>query len=466
MFRSFHALRRPRHGVPAVRAAISLALTAVALGTVTACARFSPVGEAFDRATPHERYAEALRDAGLDRTAMGREWLAAGARTLVEAPRVDLPHAGAAYLAADRPSARAYRLTLRRGQRLEARLRWEMEAPGRAFVDLFQVRRAERDDGSAAEEYRHVASADTAGRALAFEARRDGDYVLRIQTELLRAARYSLELRALPTLAFPVDGHDVRAIRSVFGDPRDGGGRSHQGVDIFAPRGTPVLAAAEARVARVGTNRLGGRIIWLREEARGLRLYYAHLDRQLVRGGDRVRPGDTLGLVGNSGNARTTPPHLHFGVYARGEGPLDPHPFLHAPPGDPPALEADPAWLGPWLRTATRSNLRVDPSTEGDPLDTLEAGTPLRAEAAVGAWFRVGLPDGRQGFVHAPLLEPAREPLAVRALETPRPRLDRPLGLVMDTVPAGARLRVLGTWADYHLTTDQSGRYGWISLDR
>src|SRR5690606_6321435 len=131
----------------------------------------------------------------------------------------------------------------------------------------------------------------------------------------LRAGRVTVTLAAEPALAFPVEGRGTGAVGSFFGADRDGGARSHHGVDIFAPRGTPVLAAAEGTVSRVRETPRGGKVVWLRDEARGQNLYYAHLDSQLVAGGERVRVGDTLGLVGNTGNARTTPPHLHFGIY-------------------------------------------------------------------------------------------------------------------------------------------------------
>lgn len=84
--------------------------------------------------------------------------------------------------------------------------------------------------------------------------------------------------------------------------------------------------AASGGVAVPGTNRLGGNVVWLRDPARGLTHYYAHLDTVLVASGQRVRRGDTLGTVGNTGNARATPPHLHFGLYDGGA--LDPEPFL------------------------------------------------------------------------------------------------------------------------------------------
>jgi murein DD-endopeptidase MepM/ murein hydrolase activator NlpD len=114
------------------------------------------------------------------------------------------------------------------------------------------------------------------------------------------------------------------------------------------------VAAAEGRVARVEHTSRGGNLVWLRDR-RGYALYYAHLDRQYVREGDQVQPGDTIGFVGNTGNAITTPPHLHFEVYRRGEGPLDPWWFLHSPAREAPRLVADTTLPGTWTPACNRT---------------------------------------------------------------------------------------------------------------
>ncbi|HEX6839724.1 MAG TPA: M23 family metallopeptidase, partial [Polyangia bacterium] len=121
------------------------------------------------------------------------------------------------------------------------------------------------------------------------------------------------------------------SLRSSFGEPRSGH-RTHAGIDLFARRGTPVVRASEGMVVRIGTtDRLGGNTVWVAGKPSTL-YYYAHLDRfaRGLRVGDRVAPGDLVGYVGNTGNARTTPSHLHFGVYpaARAFAPVDPTPLL------------------------------------------------------------------------------------------------------------------------------------------
>ena len=132
-------------------------------------------------------------------------------------------------------------------------------------------------------------------------------------------------------LALPVYGLKRAALHSSWGEPRSGH-RKHQGIDIFARRGTPVVAAAEGIVVRIGTtDRLGGNTVWVAGKPSTL-YYYAHLDgfRPGLRVGEHVEAGTVLGRVGNTGNARTTPPHLHFGVYpaARAFWPVDPTPLL------------------------------------------------------------------------------------------------------------------------------------------
>lgn len=111
------------------------------------------------------------------------------------------------------------------------------------------------------------------------------------------------------------------------------GGRRHEGVDIFSPRGTPVRSTTEGLVLRRGTNRLGGKVVWVLGPG-GHRHYYAHLDGfSALRAGERIQAGTLLGFVGDSGNARGTPPHLHYGIYTP-TGPVNPYPLLRGDRGE------------------------------------------------------------------------------------------------------------------------------------
>jgi murein DD-endopeptidase MepM/ murein hydrolase activator NlpD len=117
-------------------------------------------------------------------------------------------------------------------------------------------------------------------------------------------------------------------LADTWGAPRSGG-RVHQGVDIFAPRDTPVVATTRGIVWRTGRDPLGGNVVWVFGPG-GQVHYFAHLERvaPMIRIGDRVTVGDVLGYVGSSGNARGTPPHLHYGIYGLGGGAFNPYSLL------------------------------------------------------------------------------------------------------------------------------------------
>lgn len=119
------------------------------------------------------------------------------------------------------------------------------------------------------------------------------------------------------TLPVPVAGVKPRNLQDTWGAIRSGG-RTHEGIDIFAPKGTPVHSTTHGIVMRVGQNRLGGNVVSVLGPGRQVH-YYAHFERVApIRVGDIVSPGDLLGYVGNTGNARTTPSHLHYGLYLPG----------------------------------------------------------------------------------------------------------------------------------------------------
>ena len=126
----------------------------------------------------------------------------------------------------------------------------------------------------------------------------------------------------------PVASRRLPRLVDSWGNPRSGG-RSHQGIDIFAPKDTPVVSTTSGLVTRVGTNNLGGQVVWILGP--GLeRHYYAHLNRYGVfRPGDRIEPGDVIGYAGNTGNARGGPVHLHYGIYRSGSA-HNPYPRLAA----------------------------------------------------------------------------------------------------------------------------------------
>jgi peptidoglycan LD-endopeptidase LytH len=110
-----------------------------------------------------------------------------------------------------------------------------------------------------------------------------------------------------------------------WGAARDGGRRRHQGIDLLAPAGTPLVAVASGHISRLSNQDRGrgGISLWLRDR-RGTAYYYAHNHHNLVRLGQRVHAGQVIARVGATGNARGGRPHLHFQLHPNGGRPVSP----------------------------------------------------------------------------------------------------------------------------------------------
>ena len=119
-------------------------------------------------------------------------------------------------------------------------------------------------------------------------------------------------------LVLPVEGIRVDDLQDTFRDSR--GNRTHEALDILAPRGTSVLAVEDGRIARLFLSDAGGITIYHFDPDERYTYYYAHLDRYAegLREGDYVRRGQVIGYVGTTGNAPPGTPHLHFGIFQLG----------------------------------------------------------------------------------------------------------------------------------------------------
>jgi len=340
----------------------------------------------------HDDYATRLIRSGLDSTELGRRWLASASDVLNRPTEISLPYSESGDFLAHEPRAIAFQFSGQKGSGLHVDLQRTEPFTGRLFVDVMRV-----SIDNTGDRYRHLATLPTNVSTLSLALPADGDYLLRIQPELLGRARYALIIESEAPIGFPVEGRTTRSIGSVFGAPRDAGRRQHEGIDIFAPRETPVVAVVDGTAAP-RTSRLGGNTVWLRSELGSF--YYAHLERAAIARRTSVRKGDILGYVGNSGNAITTPPHLHFGLYRRPRGALDPtelfksHRYSTRP-------AADHTLLGYVETTADSLHLRAAPSDDSEIVDELAKGQFLAINGRAGDWLRVLLAGDRSAWMHS-----------------------------------------------------------------
>lgn len=128
-------------------------------------------------------------------------------------------------------------------------------------------------------------------------------------------------------IIMPVYDVQINQISDSWHAPRPDD-RLHEGQDIFAPRGTPIFSGTYGYIVRISDSTLGGNSVYVAGTGR-MRYFYTHLDRfpDGLRVGQFITPDTVIGFVGNTGNAETTPTHLHLGLYANGIA-INPLPLL------------------------------------------------------------------------------------------------------------------------------------------
>lgn len=426
-------------------------------GWLSACSGVGPTTNLFRPTSLHDQYGQSLKEAKLDRTALGIDWLAAGQRALRDSLKISIPYRESGYFSANKAFAVGYRVDAQRGDRFLVRIETQGQKVAQVFIDVFALEDRNRTT--------LIASSKADTNVLSWEPRKTLTCLIRVQPELLRSGTYTLTITREPALAFPVQGRDSRQISSYFGVARDGGKRRHEGVDIFAPKGTPAVASVNGVISGVGTNKLGGNVVFLADKDRAIRLYYAHLDHWNVTNGQRVSIGDTVGFVGNTGNARTTGPHLHFGIYGDMSGATDPLPFIRQ--GRGPAKQALLAQsrLGDSARVSTiRSVIRLSPHSDAPILRILSKSSALAIMGGTEAWLRVEMPDGMTGYIANNTVESPKRPLRQLTLATPDNLLDaaNSQAAVIETLPTGSVVDVLAVTKSFQLVRNRNGQVGWL----
>jgi murein DD-endopeptidase MepM/ murein hydrolase activator NlpD/SH3-like domain-containing protein len=358
------------------------------------------------------------------------------------------------YFNAEKAQLATFKFDAVRGQKLHVSLQKRPAKNFDIYMDLFA-----QEPG---QEPKRVAYADTLGKELDHEVGKNAVYYLRLQPELLSGGEYTLTITAGPSLSFPVSSSGKPRIGSFWGDNRDEGGRRHEGVDIFAKKGTPAIAAANGRVTSVTENKLGGRVVFMRPDGKDYNLYYAHLDAQLKQSGDAVKIGDTLGLVGNTGNALHTPSHLHFGIYTFG-GAIDPLKFIDREIKEPKTISAPLSLLNATGRLKSRAVVYGSPSTKDGVKFNLALNTPLQINAATDDWFKVTMPDGREGFVENRLVTKANP---IKSINLKKRQVVYNAPDTLSSIPKGAiavqsKVSILGGYKNYTLVANDDVT-GWV----
>lgn len=410
----------------------------------------------FSKKTPHERYAQGLANAGLSTSAMGRTWLQAAEQSLASPLDVRLPYQETGYFAVEKPRATALRFQVTRGEKLTIALKKTPVQSFSIYMDLWQP-----VDGGRP---RLLIAADSASDTLEYTVKETAMLILRIQPELLQPGDYTLRITTAASLAFPIPANVKSNVASLWGVDRDAGARRHEGIDIFAPFRSPAIAAGNGTVTRVNENNLGGKVVFLRLDESNVTLYYAHLDSQIARPGQSVKTGDLLGLTGNTGNARSTPSHLHFGIYTSG-GAIDPYPFVNKTERLPAKVTASTDLLNKQARTLRK--LSGLPTSVGGKTITsvpLEINSIVQVIAASENWYQVALPDGTLGFLSSKDLVSTERPIRKVSLRTSQALFDRSetSAATKALLPQGSEVSVLGRFRDFLLVETAGIGKGWI----
>ncbi|AFG37341.1 M23 family metallopeptidase [Spirochaeta africana] len=487
--------------------AIIIGLTAAVL--IAGCATDEVIPERFEPDASYREYLRAMTELGMKDSRIGAAWAAAGEPESASPVRAATPFEERRFLDPREPQALFYLVEGVRGHRLDVHI--DGPADAGYFVDVFRLPEEYRpaaaggaqDEPHPWAEGLHEEAASAGGvqhgsSHVYFEPRRHRYYLVRIQPRVLEGGEFTIQIIADAALAWPVPGTDHTAIWSPFGAPRDGGVRVHHGVDIFAPRHTPLVSISEeSYVRQVGQRDRGGNVVSMIDRKRDLLLYYAHLEDQEVElQGQTIPAGTEIGTMGNTGNAITTPPHLHIGIYEGSWGrPVDPWYFLVALDTEPEAPAAAPVELGEYVRVAAAgsrlyaypgqsSSIIPSPAVtdgRGDGLppaafpqreiaygevrrDGLSPDTVLQLVGIMHSYAKVLAPDGIRGYLPLSAVASLEGDNAGFTLDDNTTLFERIGGSVVPVAVAaqGSRLRDLGSYENYRLVQTEDGVTGWL----
>ncbi|HSI71031.1 MAG TPA: M23 family metallopeptidase [Gillisia sp.] len=363
--------------------------------TLSGCSHLNKAKDLVTNPTDRERY---QRDFNIS-AQLFQIWEEQAQLALYDSIQIGLPYLQTGQFRPKAFQVFSYNVQLNPGERLDVVVEPD-SASSLIFIDLFT-----RQNDSLAP-FKKITGTGYEKQSLRNEIKEPGLYKIVIQPEINADTPFVIKMKKSSVYEFPVAGGVNKHIQSFWGASRDGGGRSHEGIDIFAARGTPVVAATNGRITSSGERGLGGKQVWLRDTERGQSLYYAHLDSIAPLGNSRVKKGDTIGFVGNTGNARTTAPHLHFGIYKGYGGAIDPLSFVYQI--EEPNFDLIKEAPGQErLVTKATSNLRDQPTTKSSNIiGNLVAQDTLQLLGKSQEWFHIRTSQNQAAFIHESLVTP------------------------------------------------------------
>lgn len=361
--------------------------------SITSCSKINQAADLISKPAPKEVYKRQYKEA----PQLYSLWEDQGQKALSDSVAISPPYSESGKFLPRNFPVYSYDIALNPGEEIVMDVTTD-SIHTLIFIDLY------RQKSDSIPEWEHLESSEFDSPSLKKEITRSGIYKIIMQPEIEANSTFNLKIYKRSVYTFPVASKDNSAIQSFWGAARDGGRRSHEGIDIFASRGTPVVAATKGRVTSTGNKGLGGKQVWLRDKKRGHSLYYAHLDSIIATPGMSVSPGDTLGFVGNTGNARTTAPHLHFGIYKGFRGAINPLPFVT----ENAAAVTQVKEIGiseQVIVSNVKANLRSGPTTKSRILKQTKPKDTLRLLGKSSDWYHIRLNE-RNSFIHKSLVSP------------------------------------------------------------
>ena len=409
----------------------------------------------FTKKSPHQQYSNKIENAGLNSSALGKMWLAAAEKGIQNPQSISLPYREINYYPAEQPRSSSYLFNLLKGEKLTILLTANPNKEFLVFAD-FWFRKEVNNTPLL------LMSADTSLNKMEYEVEENGSYILRIQPELLKSGSCIVDISTTPTLAFPVPSGNKANVISVWGDDRDGGIRRHEGIDISGKLRTPLVAIANGIITRVKEDKIGGKIVMMRPERKNFNIYYAHLDEQLVKEGQSVNVGDTIGLMGNTGNASKGSPHLHFGIYTN-VGAVNPLPYVNPNNTKTAAIVAPLQALNKYISNTKATNVYNDASIKSAIIEKLSSNTPLLVTSAHDSWYKVVLPNNKE--VYIPFKETK---IITAAINTYKPLKEtilleeaNEMSSGKKLIPLSSLLNVYGSYGNFNLV-EVDGLRGWV----